>query len=120
MHTGFDTVIFAAIAAGIKVALSPVALLLRIFYIPCQILVLPLMAILLLFSITWLLCLGMIMACGAIARSFWMLRPILFVVALPFVIIGAVLITIAPMPSPASIIDQQEKLHILLSYPDFN
>jgi hypothetical protein len=23
------------------------------------------------------------------------------------------------MPSPSSIIDQQEKLHMLLSYPDF-
>ena len=120
MHTGFDTVVFAAITAGIKVALTPVALLLRIVYIPCQILILPLMAILLLFSVLWKVCLGVIMACDAMARSFWMLRPILFVVALPFVIIGAVLITIAPMPSPASIIDQQEKLHILLSYPDFN
>ncbi len=119
MHTGFDTVIFAAITAGIKVILTPVALLLRIVYIPCQILILPLMVILLLFSVSWMVCLGVIMACGAIARTIGLLRPILFVVALPFVIIGAALIAIAPMPSPASIIDQQEKLHVLLSYPDF-
>ena len=120
MHTGFDTVVFAAITAGIKVALTPVALLLRIVYIPCQILILPLMAILLLFSVLWMVCLGVIMACGAMARSVGLLRPILFVVALPFVVIGAALIAIAPMPSPASMIDQQEKMHILLSYPDFN
>ena len=119
MHAGFDTVIFAAITAGIKIVLTPVALLLRIVYIPCQILVLPLMAVLLLFSVLWMVCLGVIMACGAIARSVALLRPLVFVVALPFVVIGAVLIAIAPMPSPASIIDQQEKLHVLLSYPDF-
>lgn len=119
MHAGYDTVIFAVITAGIKVILSPVVLLLRIVYIPCQILVLPLMVILLLFSIMWMVCIGVIMACGAMARSIGLLRPVLFVIALPFVIIGAVLIVIAPMPSPASMIDQQEKLHILLSYPDF-
>ena len=33
---------------------------------------------------------------GTTARSAGLLRPLLFVVALPFVIIGAVLITIAP------------------------
>ena len=120
MNRGIDTVIFAAITVGIKVALTPVALLLRIVYIPCQILILPLMAILLLFSVLWMVCLGVIMACGAMARSVGLLRPILFVVALPFVVIGAALIAIAPMPSPASMIDQQEKMHILLSYPDFN
>lgn len=120
MNRGIDTVIFAAITVGIKVALTPVALLLHIVYIPCQILILPLMAILLLFSVLWMVCLGVIMACGAMARSVGLLRPILFVVALPFVVIGAALIAIAPMPSPASMIDQQEKMHILLSYPDFN
>ncbi len=119
MHTGFDTVIFAGVTAGVKCILTPVALILRIVYIPCQILVLPLMAILLLFSIAWMVCLGIIMACGTLARSASLLRPLLFVVALPFVIIGAVLITIAPTPSPASIIDLQAKLHVLLSYPDF-
>ena len=116
MHTGFDTVVFAVITAGIKVALTPVALLLRIVYIPCQILILPLMAILLLFSVLWMVCLGVIMACGAMARSVGLLRPILFVVALPFVVIGAALIAIAPMPSPASMIDKQEKMHILLLF----
>lgn len=119
MHTGFDTVIFAGVTAGVKCILTPVALIQRIVYIPCQILVLPLMAILLLFSIAWMVCLGIIMACGTLARSASLLRPLLFVVALPFVIIGAVLITIAPTPSPASIIDLQAKLHVLLSYPDF-
>ena len=32
-------------------------------------------------------------------------------------IIGAVLVVLAPMPSPASLIDQQTKFHFLLSYP---
>ena len=119
LHTGFDTVVFGLVTAAIKFILSPIGLLLRIIYIPCQILIVPLMLLLFLFSVAWLLCLGVIMGCGAIARSCWLLRPVAFMLALPFVVIGAALIAIAPMPSPASIIDQQEKLHILLSYPDF-
>ena len=119
MHTGYDTVMLGMVAAGIKVLLSPIGALLRIIYIPCQILVLPLMLLLFLFSLSWMVCLGVIMACGAVARSCILFRPLAFVLALPFVVIGAILIAIAPMPSPSSIIDQQEKLHMLLSYPDF-
>ena len=119
MHTGFDTVVFSLVTAAIKFILSPIGLLLRIIYIPCQILIVPLMLLLVVFSLFWLVCLGVIMGCGAVARSCWLLRPVAFLLALPFVVVGAILITIAPMPSPASIIDQQAKLHILLSYPDF-
>lgn len=119
MHTGYDTVVFGLITAAIKFILAPVGMLLRIIYIPCQILIVPLMLLLFLFSLFWLVCLGVIMTCGAVARSSWLLRPVAFLLALPFVVIGATLIAIAPMPSPASIVDQQEKLHILLSYPDF-
>lgn len=118
MHKGYDTVVFGLITAAIKFILSPVGMLLRIIYIPCQILIVPLMLVLLLFSLSWLVCLGVIMGCGAVARSYWLLRPVAFLLALPFVIIGAALIAIAPMPSPTSIIDQQMKLRILLSYPD--
>lgn len=119
MHTGLDTVVFALVMAAIKFVLAPIGILLRIIDIPCQVLILPLMCLLFLFSLTWLAGLGVIMCCGAGARSFWLLRPVAFVLSLPFVILGATLIALAPMPSPASIIDQQEKLHILLPYPDF-
>lgn len=120
MYTGFDTVIFVVITAGPKVVLTPVAVLLRTVYIPIRTLVFLLMAILLLFSIMWLICFGVIMPCGAMARFFGVLRPILFLIVLPFEIIGAVLIAIAPLSSPSSIIDWREKLHILLSCLDFN
>lgn len=119
MHTGFDTAVFGLVTAVIKFILSPIGFLLRIVYIPCQILIVPLMLLLFLFSLAWLVCLGVIMGCGAVARSCWLLRPVVFLLAFPFVVVGATLIVIAPMPSPASILDQQEKLHILLSYPDF-
>ena len=119
MHTGFDTVVFGLITATIKFILSPIGILLRIIYIPCQILIVPLMLVLFLFSLSWMMRLGVIMGCGAVARSCWLLRPVAFLLALPFVVVGATLIAIAPMPSPTSIIDQQMKLHILLSYPDF-
>lgn len=119
MHTGYDTFVFGLITTAIKFILSPVGMLLRIIYIPCQILIVPLMLVLFMFSLSWMVCLGVIMGCGAVARSCWLLRPAAFLIALPFVVIGAALIAIAPMPSPASIIDQLEKLHILLSYPDF-
>ena len=116
-QASLDTAIVCFLVGGLKVILTPLVLLLRIVYFPCQILVLPLMVILLVFSLLWVVCMGVISLIAAIARSAGFLRPILFVLVLPFVLIGAVLVVLAPMPSPASLIDQQTKFHFLLSYP---
>lgn len=113
----WDTIVFSVVFCGIKFILTPVYYLLQLVYLPSQFLVVPLYAILFAFSILWLVCLTMISLCAYLARLSMLLRCIVFFVALPFVIIGAILITLAPMPSPMSYVDRDAKIHVILAYP---
>ena len=114
-----DTRIFAWMATTIGLMLRPVYWGLQIVYLPCKMLIVPLVIILLVFSVLWLPCLGVIAVCAAGARRSMMLRPVMFVIALPFVFLGSVLIALVPMPNEASLEDKEQKLHYLMKYPTF-
>ena len=114
-----DTRIFAWMATTIGLVLRPVYCVLQLIYLPCKMLIVPLVLILLAFSALWLPCLGVISVCAAGARKSMILRPVMFVIALPFVFVGSVLIALAPMPNEKSLEDKELKLHYLLKYPTF-
>lgn len=117
VQPGFDTVVFGFVLGGIKLFLTPVHGLLQLIYLPCQFLIIPLFMILFAFSCLWLVCLVMIKFCAYLARVSIILRCIAFLVALPFVIIGAIVIALVPMPSPMSYVDREAKMHVILAYP---
>ncbi len=106
-------------ATTIGLVLRPVYWVLHIVYLPCKMLIVPLVIILLVFSVLWLPCLGVISVCAAGARMSMVLRPVMFVIALPFVFLGSVLIALVPMPNEASLEDKELKLHYLMKYPTF-
>lgn len=117
VQPGLDTMMFSLVLCGIKFILMPVYYLLQLVYLLLHFFIFPLYVILFAFSSVWIVCLIMISLCAYLARLSVILRCAVFLVALPFVIIGAILIALAPMPSPMSYTDRADKMHVILSYP---
>jgi len=115
---GFDTMVFAFIVAGVRLILRPVWWLLQIVYAPCKFLVLPMMLLLFAFSLVWFICAALLSAVATLARSSRGKRILAFFLALPLVVVASILFALAPLPSPASYSDLEEKMHLILGYPN--
>lgn len=113
----WESIILSALVLMIKRITTPIYWLLLIIYIPSRILVLPMFALLLAFSIPWLVCFIAITILAAIARNVSILRPFAFIIVLPFVIIGALVVTLAPVPNALGEVEKAEKYFLLMTYP---
>lgn len=113
--------VFGLLVVVFKYLAIPFYYLLLILYVPCKILVLPMLLLLIMFSALWMICLCGISLAAMIARGTGVLRPIAFLIALPFVIIAAIAISLAPVPNLAGNIEKFEKFkllfHFVVNYP---
>lgn len=82
-----------------------------------QLLQLPLMLLLMVMNVVWLAMVGTIMLFSKISRGMAALRPISFVVALPFLLIADFLVTVSPTPTPNDAESKMLKWQFVESFP---
>lgn len=104
------------ITTPIQAVVAIMYLLLTPLYAFLAIFKLPLMALTLLMTAVWIPIVGVILGCGKVSRAFPALRPISFLVAFPFLVVGHILVTLEPLPTPG---DQEGKLTKLLLIEKF-
>jgi hypothetical protein len=91
-------------------ALTPVYLLM-------QSLKLPLLLLLMVFNLVWVVLVGSIIALAKLSNGVPALRPVSFVIALPFLLAGDFLVTISPAPMPSDNEAKLLKWQFLESFP---
>jgi hypothetical protein len=101
---------FRMIGTALMFVLSPI-------YALMQLLRLPLMLWLLVMSLVWLVLVGIIAFFAKISRGAPVLRPVSFVIALPFLLVGDFLVTISPIPSPGDVESKLLKWQFIESFP---
>ena len=101
---------FRLIATVLNIPLS-------IIWFLCKLLVLPLLLVLLVFNILWAILMAIILAFSGISKSAPPLRPISFILALPFLLIGDFIVTISPLPTPADAPSKMMKWEFLEKFP---
>ena len=99
------------VTTPIQAVVAIAYLFLTPLYVLLAILRLPLIMLTLLMSVVWLPIVGVIFGCGKVSRTFPALRLPSFLVALPFLIFGHILVSLEPLPTPG---DQEGKLTKLL------
>jgi len=72
---------------------------------------------LLVMSLVWLVLVGIIAFFAKISRGAPVLRPVSFVIALPFLLVGDFLVTISPIPSPGDVESKLLKWQFIESFP---
>lgn len=82
-----------------------------------QLLVLPLLLLVMVMSVVWLVLVGVIMFFSKISRGTPALRPISFIVALPFLLVADFLVTVSPVPTPNDAESKMLKWEFVESFP---
>ena len=91
--------------------------LLTPIYLVMQALKLPLLLLLMAFNLVWVVLVGTVMALAKLSKGVPGLRPVSFVIALPFLLIGDFLVTISPAPMPSDAEAKLLKWQFLESFP---
>ena len=81
------------VSLAVKFVLEPIYRVMKFLW-------LPLLLLLMAMNLIWLLLVGVIMFFSKISRTMPMLRPVSFVLALPFLLVADFLVTISPIPTP--------------------
>ncbi len=90
---------------------------LSIVWFVCGIARLPLLLVLLVFDVIWIILMGIILILSALSRAVPAVRPLCFICALPFLVIGHFMVTISPVPTPADAPDVAMKWEFLEKFP---
>ena len=101
---------FRLVGTALMFVLTPIYLLM-------QVLKLPLLLLLMAFNLIWVVLVGSIMALAKLSKGGPALRPVAFVVALPFLLVGDFLVTISPVPMPSDAEAKLLKWQFLESFP---
>lgn len=101
---------FRLVGTALMFVLTPVYLLM-------QVLKLPLLLLLMAFNLVWVALIGVILALAKLSKGVPALRPISFVIALPFLLVGDFLVTISPVPMPSDAEAKLLKWQFLESFP---
>jgi hypothetical protein len=101
---------FRLVGTALLFVLTPVYLLM-------QALKLPLLLLLMVFNLVWVVLVGSIMALAKLSKGVPSLRPVSFVIALPFLLVGDFLVTISPAPMPSDAEAKLLKWQFLESFP---
>jgi hypothetical protein len=86
-------------------------------YLLMQALKLPMLLLLMVFNLVWLVVVGSILALAKLSKGVPVLRPVVFAIALPFLLIGDFLVTISPAPMPSDAEAKLLKWQFLESFP---
>lgn len=105
------------ITTPIDLIAAPIYMVLAVVYSLLAILVLPLMILILAMTVIWLPMFLMILLCGKLSRSIPILRPLSFIIALPFLIVGRFWVALEPLPSPADQEAKALKLRMIDTFP---
>jgi hypothetical protein len=105
------------ITTPIQAVASLVYLILTPVYMVLGILNLPLMILTLAMSAVWLPILGAILLFGKISRRLPSLRPISFLLALPFLVVGHFFVSLEPIVVPGDQEGKLAKLRLIERFP---
>jgi len=94
-----------------------VNLVLKPIYMVLSMLVLPLVAVIIMFTVVWLILMAIIWPFCKLSLSVPILRPLSFICALPFLIIGYIIVTISPVPSPSDAESKMMKWQFIEVFP---
>lgn len=95
----------------------PLKFVLEPIYRLMKFLRLPLLLLLKGMNLIWLLLVGVIMFFSNISRRMSVLRPVSFVLALPFLLVADFLVTISPIPTPDDVEVVMLKWEFIESFP---
>lgn len=90
---------------------------LSLVYFLCRLLILPMVIILFCFNIMWLIVLPIVSILSAISKAVPLLRPFSFVIALPFLVFGSAIVTLAPILTPEDTESKIMKWNFLENFP---
>lgn len=99
-----------AVAAFIYLVLTPLYVVLGILNLPLQILVLAM-------TVVWLPILGAILLFGAISRKFSSFRPMSFLFAFPFLLVGHFFVSLEPIVVLGDEEGKLAKLRLIEKFP---
>jgi len=78
---------------------------------------LPLVLIIIVMSVIWMVLMGIISIFCKLSLAAPPLRPVSFALALPFLLLGDILTTIAPCPTPADAESKEVKWRFIEMFP---
>ena len=95
----------------------PVGIVLRPVYMLLGRLVLPLLLVVAALSAVWAFLAGLIYLFCRVSQTLPVLRPVSFVLALPFLLAALIVVTLAPVPSPADAEAKMVKWRFVEKFP---
>lgn len=117
VHTCWEQKALFVITTPIQAVASILYLILTPVYFFLGILRLPLLILTLTMSVVWLPVLGVILLCGKGSRMVSVLRPLFFLLALPFLVIGHFLVSLEPIIYPGDAVGKMAKLLLIERFP---